>query len=57
MGDEREEKGQKQHYHLSLSFRKTEEKEWERGDEKKEREQNFYGLYLRLFSHMPKKRT
>jgi hypothetical protein len=28
-----------------------------KGDEKKEREQNFYGLYLRLFSHMPKKRS
>jgi hypothetical protein len=28
-------KAQKQHYHLSLSFRKTEEKEWERGMRKK----------------------
>ena len=42
---------------LPLSFRKTEEKEWERGMRKKEREQNFYGLYLSLFSHMPKKRS
>jgi hypothetical protein len=29
-GDEREGKGQKQHYHPPLSFRKTEEKKWER---------------------------
>ena len=35
MGDEKEGKGQKQYSHLFLSFRKSEEKEWEGGDEKK----------------------
>ena len=51
MGDEREGKGQKQHYHPSLSFKKSKEKEWERGMRKRKGAKLLWILFETLQPH------